>query len=150
MELRITPPRVGKLISIKALSSVQNGIVTATKNFSILEFLAELQQHLPKTWEQTSRHLGIYSCRFRGEEKKASCPITTKHLPDSGPAPSKHWAACLARVFEVDPLICAKCGSPLKIKTFITDPREAARISRHLGATVGPGPPLPCQVPVAA
>ena len=162
------------------ISSCQNGIVTATRSFTILEFLAELQCLLPSRWEQTTRFFGVYSSRSRGDEKekKDETLATTDHLPDFGPAPFRHClsavapcaagakeeAACMARTFEIDPLICSKCGSLLKIKAFIirlrpccagcyvgqADPREAFRIAEHLGANAGPGPPLPCSVPDAA
>ena len=38
-----------------------------------------------------------------------------------------------------------------KLKAFITDPHEVARITKHLGLDQGPAPPqLPCQIPLAA
>jgi len=39
------------------------------RDFEPLEFLAELSQHIPDTWEQTTRFLGAYSSRTRGARK---------------------------------------------------------------------------------
>ena len=41
----------------------------SVRKFTPLEFLAELQQHIPDTWEQTTRYLGAYSARSRGAAK---------------------------------------------------------------------------------
>jgi hypothetical protein len=47
-------------------SSSKQG-TTETRTFSPLEFLAELQQHIPDTWEQTSRWLGERTAHAPGE-----------------------------------------------------------------------------------
>lgn len=121
------------------------------RDFSILSFLAELQQHIPDTWEQTSRFYGIYSCRTRGAEKENPLPCTAAHLPNSSKKPSPHWAACMKRVFEIDPLLCKKCGSIMKIKAFITEPHEIIRITENLGLQqANAPPPLQCSIPLAA
>lgn len=134
----------------------------AEKSFSLLEFLAALQCHLPSRWEQTTRFFGIYSSRTRGEEKArreavaavsndGSIWINSSYLPEPRGRPSAKWAECMKRTFEVDPLQCPKCGSPMKIKAFITNPDEVERISTHLGVNQSPAPPpLPCYVPEAA
>ena len=42
------------------------------------------------------------------------------------------WARLLRKVFEVDPLLCPRCGSKLKIVSVITDPRVVDHILKHL------------------
>jgi hypothetical protein len=32
------------------------------------------------------------------------------------------WARLIAQVYEVDPLTCSKCGSPIRILAVITEP----------------------------
>jgi hypothetical protein len=39
----------------------------------------------------------------------------------------------MKRVFELDPLLCPKCGGQMKIKAFITSPHEIDRITKNLG-----------------
>ena len=59
------------------------------------------------------------------------------------------WAMLLARIYEVFPLTCPKCGGVMRIIAFIDDPTEVKKILAHLGEpTVAPilaparGPPL--------
>ena len=37
----------------------------------------------------------------------------------------------LARIYEVDPLVCPRCGEELKVVALITDPRVIDRILAH-------------------
>ena len=43
------------------------------------------------------------------------------------------WAACLARVFEVFPLICPKCDLEMKPVAVILNDKELVRLLIHLG-----------------
>jgi hypothetical protein len=42
------------------------------------------------------------------------------------------WARLIAKVFEVDPLICPRCGFEMKLVALISDPAEVGKILRHL------------------
>ena len=80
-----------------------------------------------------------------------SLAITSNYLPEPAGRPSPLWADCMKRVFEVDPLQCPKCKSPMKLKAFITDASEIARIANNLGICLAQAPPpLPCSIPLAA
>jgi hypothetical protein len=137
--------------TVVTLTAERDGKISQ-RTFSVLEFLAELQQHLPDTWEQTSRFYGIYSSRSRGAEKEKPQPITTPYLPDPSTKPSQKWAALMKRVLEIDPLLCPRCGAAMKIKSFVTDPREIARILKRLGppSATSPPPLLLVSIPQAA
>ena len=37
---------------------------------------------------------------------------------------SRTWAALIKKVYEVDPLVCKKCGGTMKIIAFVQDPHE--------------------------
>jgi hypothetical protein len=50
------------------------------------------------------------------------------------------WARLLAKVYEVDPLCCIRCGSPMRVLAIITDPQQCRRILPHLIKT-GAAPP---------
>ena len=59
------------------------------------------------------------------------------------------WALLLARIYEVFPLICPKCGGTMKIIAFIDEGDAVRKILAHLGEPVDPpsiapahGPPL--------
>ena len=47
----------------------------------------------------------------------------------------------MKRVFEVDPLICPKCGEQMKIKAFITDSKEITRLCNNIGIVPWHAPP---------
>ena len=46
----------------------------------------------------------------------------------------------LAKVYEVDPLVCPKCGSEMNVIAIIEDPDEIKRVLRHL-VKIGRSPP---------
>ncbi len=122
-----------------------------TKTFSPLEFLAELSQHIPNTYEQLIRYYGYYSARSRGARRRevelkqlANKPDIEPDLPDpdADKKPvSKSWARLIKKVYEVDPLKCPKCGGAMKIKAFIRDPKEISRICENLGLADWRAPP---------
>ena len=50
------------------------------------------------------------------------------------------WARLIRKIYEIDPLVCKKCRSPMKVLAVITDPGEVKNILRHLVKT-GKSPP---------
>jgi hypothetical protein len=42
------------------------------------------------------------------------------------------WARLIAKIYEIDPLVCPKCGSEMKVLSVITDPYEIKKILKHL------------------
>ncbi len=55
-------------------------------------------------------------------------------------ARKRAWVRLLAKVYEIDPLVCPKCGSVMKIIAVIQDPVEIRDILAHLVKT-GRAPP---------
>ena len=51
-------------------------------------------------------------------------------------AGARTWAACMRRVFEVDPMVCA-CGGGMDLAAIILDDGELSRILAHQGWAVG-------------
>jgi hypothetical protein len=45
------------------------------------------------------------------------------------------WARLIAKIYEVDPLVCSKCGSEMKILSVIMDTCEIKKILKHLMKT---------------
>ncbi len=58
--------------------------------------------------------------------------------PASGRCRPSPWAALLARIYEVLPLICPACGTPLTFIAFLTDPEPITRILAHIGEPTSP------------
>ncbi len=50
------------------------------------------------------------------------------------------WARRITKVYEIDPLLCPRCGSEMRLIAVITDPTEAHTILRHL-LKIGRAPP---------
>ena len=57
------------------------------------------------------------------------------------------WAMLIARIYEALPLLCPRCGSPMKIIAFITDPASLSRILKHLGVPTKPPTLHPARAP---
>ena len=107
------------------------------EQYDALDFLAKLSAHIPNPYESIVRYYGEYSYRRRGERKKQQVVIrpATEALPEIIPdkrACNKSWAALIKRIFEIDPLICEKCGSKMRIVSFLTEESEIVRLLRHL------------------
>ena len=50
-------------------------------------------------------------------------------------ARKRAWARLLAKVYEIDPLVCPKCGWEMKVIAVIQDPVEIRDILAHLVKT---------------
>ena len=57
------------------------------------------------------------------------------------------WAKLLARIYEVNPLICSNCGQEMEIIAFITTPKEVYKILDHIGEPTKSPPLSPARDP---
>ncbi|MCG8346369.1 MAG: transposase [Chloroflexales bacterium] len=134
--------------------------------FDALDFLAELTQHIPPQRLQLIRRYGLYASRIKGrwsempwvadrapEGWKSSHPTVSVGAEERGAEPlseneeevdvdarKRAWARLLAKVYEVDPLVCPKCGADMTVIAIIEDPNEIKRILQHL-VKIGRSPP---------
>ena len=57
-------------------------------------------------------------------------------MPNTEPSPQPScrsaWARLIAKVYEIDPLVCPHCSSRMRVLADITDPAEVNKILRHL------------------
>jgi hypothetical protein len=53
---------------------------------------------------------------------------------------NRAWARLLAKVYEVDPMVCPQRGADMRVIAVIEDPNELKRILRHL-IKIGRSPP---------
>ena len=51
----------------------------------------------------------------------------------SNGAAKRAWARLIKQVYEVDPLVCPRCGSAMRIIAFIEQPAVIEKILIHLG-----------------
>ena len=122
------------------------------ESFPVTRFLLELTQHIPPRGSQYVRRYGLYASRTKGkwpdmphvmrlapagwkaERLKASESVESYYEEStvSDQESRSTWARLIAQVYEVDPLTCRRCGSPMRILAVITDPAEVKKILRHL------------------
>ncbi|MCG8479254.1 MAG: transposase [Spirochaetales bacterium] len=133
--------------------------------FDALDFLAELTQDIPSMGLQLIRLYGLYASRTKGrweqmpwvaertpEGWKAThqrgvaaedldyVPLSDGDEEVNFPARRRARALLLAKVYEVDPLVCPKYDAEMKVIAIIEDPDELKRILRHL-VKIGRPPP---------
>jgi hypothetical protein len=51
---------------------------------------------------------------------------------------SPSWARLIAKVYEVDPLLCPRCGERMTVVAYVTDSFVVRRILEHLGLSPPP------------
>ena len=64
-------------------------------------------------------------------------------------AAARCWALLLARIYECLPLLCPRCGEPMRIIAFVTDGVSVRRILEHVGEPADPpriAPAHPCAI----
>jgi len=122
-----------------------DGIASGPKrNFQILsplDFLAEFTQHIPPKGSHLIRYYGWYSNKARGMRKKAEAGAADKSSPEvdaQRETPGRcnqTWAMLIKRVYEIDPMVCPKCGDQMKVVAFIEPPQREVieKILRHSG-----------------
>jgi hypothetical protein len=111
-----------------------------------LRFIARVVSHIPDKGQVTVRYYGLYANAHRGKLKKANLvPFALRMIEEEPrPVPAKGWAEMIRKVYEVDPLLCPRCGGTMKVIAFITDYSVVDRIINHLKLTfVASKPPPP-------
>ena len=93
------------------------------------------------------RYYGYYSNKSRGMRKnegqddavpsliESDPPATARH-ERAGVSPSafrKNWARLIQKIYNVNPLICAKCQGRMKVIISIEEPDVIQKILKHLG-----------------
>ena len=64
-----------------------------------------------------------------------------------GRAAARCWALLLVRIYECLPLLCPRCGQPMRIIAFVLDPPVIERILHHIGEPTEPPAILPARSP---
>ena len=94
------------------------------------------------------RYYGQYSSRARGAERERpeSEEPEAEIQHQARQAAKAAWAKLIRKVYEVDPLLCPKCGMQMRVIALIEDPAVIERILSWLGLwqplpSCGPSPP---------
>jgi len=96
-----------------------------------LEWLARLADHIPDPGRLRTHFYAHYANRVRGERPDE----------EAGRHCSPSWARLIAKVFQVDPLVCRRCAGPLKAVAYITDSLAIRQILEHLDLSPPEKPP---------
>ena len=113
-----------------------------------LEFVARVVSHIPDKGQVMVRYFGLYANAHRGkvrkvEEAQPKPLIIEEECPR---IPRRGWAEMIRKVYEVDPLLCPKCGGKMRVIAFITHFSVVDRIINHLKLTFVANKPPPPQV----
>jgi Putative transposase len=79
-------------------------------------------------------------------------PATTQAEPAES-VPPKHspahylWAVLIARIYEVFPLLCPRCGGQMRLIAFITEGAQIRKILDHIGVDCEPPRIAPARGP---
>ena len=126
-------------------------VLTIPKTLTVyLELIARVTSHIPDKGQVMVRYYGLYASAHRGKVRKANRIPDVPGLieEDPAPLPSKGWAApapkrriglrsaeMICKVYEVDPMICPRCGGKMRVVAFLTEYAVVDRIIRHLELT---------------
>jgi hypothetical protein len=110
-----------------------------------LEFLARVLVHIPEPYRHLVRFYGVYANRVLETYRPGAFPRAGAEGETTEPPPrrtlSKRWAELIYRIYEVDPLTCARCGARMKILAFLIDPKVIRQILDHLHGKARPRAP---------
>lgn len=117
----------------KVIYKSKNG--NDTKEFDAVDFIASICSHIPNKNEQMVRYMGYYSNVCRGRRKKQGDAESDFVIEDDNynKGCSRSWARLIKKIYEVDPLICPKCGGSMRIIAFIEDYKVIKKILDYLG-----------------
>ena len=106
-----------------------------TKEFDAIDFIASIASHIPNKNEQMVRYTGYYSNVCRGRRKKQGTCESDFVIEDDNynKGCSRTWVRLIKKIYEVDPLICPKCGGDMRIIAFIDDYKIVRKILDYLG-----------------
>jgi len=117
-------------------SDKPSGPTAGAETLDALEFLARVVSHIPNKGQVLQRYYGWYANRTRGARRRAggdqqpAVIVADRARPELA-AVRRRWAELLRRIFEVDPLRCPQCGTPMRIVAFLTAPPVIDRLLAH-------------------
>jgi len=118
------------------------------ESLDYLEFIARITSHIPDKGQVMVRYYGLYANAHRGKVRKtALVPLAPGMIEEElKRIPSRGWAEMIRKVYEVDPLVCSRCGGRMRVVAFLTEPAVVDRIIRHLELTFVAEKPPPAHV----
>jgi hypothetical protein len=107
-----------------------------------LEFLDKIAAFIPVPHRHRRHYHGVFAPNSPMRKKVVAyanrrldqvVPVDIQNVAAKTKRVSFDWAALIARIYEVDPLTCTKCGQKIRILGFVTHTAEIHRILSGLG-----------------
>jgi hypothetical protein len=102
------------------------------------EWLARMSDHIPDPGQHRTLFYGEYASRVRGARQSTASDLDERPAEPARKRCSPSWARMIAKVYQVDPLVCSRCGKRMSIVAFVTDDVPIRRILDHLGLSPPP------------
>jgi hypothetical protein len=103
-----------------------------------LEWLARMADHIPDPGQHRTILYGEYANRTRGARQRSEPGLATAPAESPRQPCSPTWARLISKVYQVDPLVCTRCGQKMQMIAFLTDQLSIRRILDHLGLNTTP------------
>lgn len=107
-----------------------------------VEFIDKIAAFIPRPRRHLRHYHGAFAPNSPLRKKVIAC---AKRRLDGAISPaiqrivektkrvSLDWASLIARIYEVNPMICSRCGNKIKILSFVTNKAEIYRILKGIG-----------------
>ena len=100
------------------------GVAPDGRNFEALdslEWLARMSDHIPDPGQHRTVFYGLYANRARGAGRRdaGQMPEASTEPPRRRSSPTR--ARLIAKIYQVDPLVCTRCGRKMQMIAFLTD-----------------------------
>jgi hypothetical protein len=103
-----------------------------------LEWLARMSDHIRDPGQHRTILYGQCANRVRGARRRdeSEWPEASAEPPRRRCSPT--WARLIAKIYQVDPLVCTRCGQKMQMIAFLTDQHSIRKILDHLGLSTPP------------
>lgn len=108
-----------------------------------LEFLDRIAAFIPLPHRHRRHYHGVFAPNsplrkmvIAYAKRGLAAPTSIHQTVEKTRCASLDWAQLIKRIYEVDPLLCSKCGKAIKIIGFITHQAEIYRILRGIGWSI--------------
>ncbi len=99
---------------------------TEGERIDAMEFVARILVQIPDPRRHSVHYYDAYSNAARGKRRKAETPAepsSPAEAPEGTVTPQRadradlgrRWAHLIRRVYEVDPLVCPRCGGEMRV-----------------------------------
>jgi hypothetical protein len=128
-------------------SDKTEGPTAGSETVEPLEFLARVLCHIPDKGQVTTRYSGWYANRPRGARRREAeraagvsvAVVVAPAVPLALREARRRWADLLRLIYEVDPLVCGRCGGAMRVVAIVTARDTIDEILAHVRARSPPG-----------